>query len=318
MYDKKQDRIDNCGKRYKWAVGIANNTAWRKAVLYCGYINDCKQCKAIERSRRKKQIVTHLESARNLFRCEVDESDWNKLYQKLKRDGISFMRNPQKDSDKLVIVAGKDPNHKSFAFTEESSIDIIQELTSDDNLFPSGKNRSSSPDWSLTPPKKEEVDISEETIQINTMEPRFSNNTSGYKVPYDDLYDIVKACNTWSGGRVTKDNAQEYITNSTGTLIALHLAAGYTWNMEESRIVKKTIKVSDIEKWAIHSVEYTKRAYYGKDEDGNRATKDTFYGKDEQILAVIHGVVDIPDRIAELEKFQADSYEDQFDVFFPK
>lgn len=312
-FDKRRKQIENCGKDYRWVV--SSESSWTKRTMYCNYINECPNCRSFEKKKRKKVIESHINNSDYVFRCVINDDEWTKLYTKIYRNKIDFSKYPQPDGTYL-IVTNKDPKHKDFSFVEQNHADIIQELTRDENLFVENGRRSSSSNWSLTPRLFEEKEEeNEEIIVIKTMEPRFSNNTSGYKVPYDDLYGILKACNTWSGGKVTKENAQEYITNSTGTLIALHLAAGYTWNKDESRIVNKTIKVSDIDNWKVHSVQSTERVYFGKDEDGNRLNKDTFYNADEKILAVIHGVVDIPDRISELEQYQIKQDDPFLEIF---
>lgn len=305
----KKEAIANCGKTKRW--GINSKAVRTQFVNYCGYYNECPNCHGIEAYRRSKVIKDTLNDAELLFRAEIDEKlDWGRLRKNMNNNDINAFR-VSLDDGTCVVVADKDPNMNGINFIEVSPIETAKELTQENYLF-TEKRRSAVGEWNLSSRTVKEKN----GFYIEILEPVFVNNTGDTLTPYYVLRGFVKKANTWAGGRVTPENAQEYLKSGINTFIALAIAIGWTLDVEKSRIVRKWFSAADISKWAVKSVTGTQKVeYFGEDEDGQQYTEDTFYDSDDQLVTIYEGIATIPDYFEEIKlaKQYENIDEDQMD-----
>lgn len=130
----KQGKINTCG------VG----------GYYCHYINECARCYNLEKEKRIDVIVKNFNNYTYLFKSIIKKDSWNKIYFKMVRSEVKFVRIPQKN-DELLVITDVDPCHKKISFNKITAQKAIKELCAESNLFPEYGKRSSSSGWELTP-----------------------------------------------------------------------------------------------------------------------------------------------------------------------
>lgn len=309
--ETKQKIIINCGKEKRWIT--QSDATVRAVTLFCGYYKECQTCHEFE-TRKRKEIIQHtLIDAQATFRTEIDESDWSRLRKKLSREGINSYRITL-DDGRSIVIADSDPGAKDIDFVEISSQEAIEELTQDEYLF-TEKRRGFTGEWRLTPSNTKEELTDEKFITIKTIEPVFRNSTNEHLTPYYVLRGLSKQANVWSNGEVSPLNAQEFVTHRDSVLIEMALQIGYEYDMKSSRIVEKSIPISEIEQWKAQT-EKTERTYHGQNDNGKAYGEDDFYStKDDGLLKIVHGLVEIKNRLKELELFKQTSEIDESEIF---
>lgn len=308
--ETKQKIIANCGKEKKWIT--QSDATVRAVTLFCGYYKECPICHKFEANKRKEIIQDTLRTANATFRAEINDSDWSRLRQRLSKEGINCYR-VTLDEGRSVVVADNDPGVKTIDFIEVSPQEAVDELTQDEYLF-TEKRRGFTGEWRLTTPNIKEELADEEFITIRIIEPVFRNSTDEYLTPYYVLRGLSKQANVWSNGEVSPLNAQEFATHRDSVLIEMAAQIGYEYDMKSSRIVEKSIPISEIEQWKVQT-EKTERTYHGQNKAGKPYEEDDFYStKDDRLLKVVHGLVEIKDRLKELELFKQTNEIDEAEI----
>lgn len=303
--DERKDKIRNCGKSRHF--DRQRDTSWKAVVEYCGYHSGeerCEKCRAYRASVLAAQVTKNLMSAERLFRCVInDELDWRRLQKKITKEQITFQRQPVAGGSAIVIVT-EDPGHRDFNFVEVSALAAIAELTTDEALFSegAGKIRSSSRDWPLTP--KDEPQQAEDGVWLKVFEPRFKPSTGEFKTPYEDLFRLLPACNTWSHGDPA-DNPQLYMTVNSSTLVEMGIAVGYEPDLDKTVVTEQFYTFDEIKKWKAQSYKKAEHEFYGETEFGEAYNKHNFYGRHEQLLKVIQGNTDIPNWLEIIEEYKS-------------
>lgn len=293
--ERKEYAIANCGKEY--SLSIDGKTARRKTKkLFCGYYNDCPNCRQAERLKRTAVIKSILSSCDELYIQSVDAGDWDRLRKSLNRKSINAIKSPGRNGD-ILIVCDKDPAHKEIQF-EKTDFGIATELlTSDMYLFPAG-NRSTVGEWSLTGAGKQ----IEEFVVIEFIQPYFKLRPGKQPIPFSILDKLKYSANTWSGGMVTVENAQDFVSWGDSVMIELAIGLGYDYVPSMSKIKKLKVSVDDIENnWQVVSVDSILRTFFGTGTE-NDVVKDRVY-------SVIHGLRPIPNRLEELKAVIEEDYE---------
>lgn len=293
--ERKEYAIANCGTEY--SLSIDGKTAHRKTKkLFCGYYNDCPNCRQAERVKRASVIKSLLLAYDKVYMQAVAPDDWDRLRKKLNRESVNAIKVPVQNGD-FLIVCDKDPGHKEIKFNKIDSFYAIGILTSDEYLFPAG-SRSTIGEWSLTKADQQ----TEEFVVIEFIQPHFKLRTGNQPVPFGILDKLKYSASTWSGGRVTVDNAQDFVSWGDSVMIELAIGLGYDYIPSMSKIKKLKVSVDDIENnWQVVSVDSISRTFFGEGTE-NDVVKDRVY-------SAIHGLKPLANRLEELKAVIEEDYE---------
>lgn len=117
---------------------------------YCNRIYECDVCMEHYKTRLKRLLYTvFYESGMDHgYICYVhdDRLDWKRLQKKLARDKVRFIRVPKGEGSSVVFTDSW-VKHRDFRFEQIELDDAYDLYTSDEFLFPSYGNRSSSRGW---------------------------------------------------------------------------------------------------------------------------------------------------------------------------
>jgi hypothetical protein len=244
----RQKRIDNCGRGVT-AVTDTNGVEQLKRLL-CGYM-ECRTCYGIELNKRGSSVRSVINSHDGLFfRAEINvKTDWGRMHKNFRRNGINYIKVPISNDVSIVYSSG-DPSIADIDFIEVSDISAINELTEEHMLFACGQ-RSSSRNWPL---KKKKVQDNSESSTVIFFYP-FLHPPQDGSFNVQLMNKLKYFASTWSKGRVTLDNIQEYIRYKKNKYVELALEFGYRLDIEKSSLAKETFTTNQIAGWTTNSVD---------------------------------------------------------------
>lgn len=324
--DERRVLIASCGTK---KVTQKNNKLERsKRVMYCGYFwGDvfCEKCRQYETSKRASVIKENVEKSFCVFKCVVenDATDWKRLYKSLNRKKVEYNAIPQKDGSVLVVSDGN-PNHRDFMFEEISKNEAVRILTRESNLFPTDKDgntvsRRGSKGWRLTRPDTN----NEDGIEIKHLYAVFESQSHTPLLHSSAIEQLSLFANTWDGGEVNEDNAQDFVTHGDSLYIEMHIAAGWVYNIDKSFIRTKFHSIEEIKQWKARHRVVSEDVIYGNDGNGIPYDTESFPGINSKLYSVLMGDIPLTDRLSELEhhkqeKSLREELGDLYDYFYPE
>lgn len=245
--ETRQERIEKCGKREALFINKVSGTLSVKK-LYCGiYYGEepCESCKGYELYLRKKIVEDLVIDSDFLYRALVSKSKWNTVRSQLARKGCSGIRVPQ-SGDTILIYSTGSPYTDGRYFEKIDKHVASNELSLEENLFCPHGNRSTFGTWSLSG----DGDDDENSIEINVMMPAFDRQVD--KSWLEETFSLHAT--TWTGGKVTLDNIQEFYNFAINKGLEFAFLQGKNWDMGGTKMQKLIVTQKMIDGWSIGSV----------------------------------------------------------------
>lgn len=250
---ERNKKIKLCGKKFDLSINESGQIGIRP--LYCGIYygeNPCEHCRNYETHRRKTIVRDLVFSANELYKATIEEDDWATVSKQLRRRGADGIRVPQEDGT-IIVFSTVDPYKKDSPFEQVDKLGAVEELGEEENLYSSGKNRSTFGEWALTSKKETSMN----TIDIYILKPSFCNTDQmdGGITPkwLNELYSLHAT--TWTGGEVGLGNIQEYFNFVINKAIEVAIIKNAQWDIEGSKLVKWTISQEQIDNFSIGIVD---------------------------------------------------------------
>lgn len=171
--------------------------------------------------------------------------DWDTLSRQLRRKGIDGFRIPSGE-DGLLIFVTEPPYRDSRGFVPVPGDEALRELSTSENLFPDGGNRSGIGSWRVSDTADRGC---EEYVEIEIMFPAFKQETS--RDWWESIFSLHAT--TWTKGRVSLDNVQEYVTFVVNKGLELSILSGMKWDISRTKVKNMKVSQSMIDNWSIAS-----------------------------------------------------------------
>lgn len=246
MERSREQRIKECGKYEVMYLNDKGQLSSR--LMYCGiyYGEDpCPNCKDYESYVRKKVYSNYLNQFQTVYRKEVALEDWDTISRQLRRKQVDGFRIPNGDDGLLVFVTEL-PYRDARGFTPVSGDAALKELSTSENLFPSGGNRSGIGSWRVSDTKDQGCD---EYVETEIMFPAFKQDVS--RDWWESIFSLHAT--TWTKGTVSLDNVQEYVTFVVNKGLELSILSGMKWDISRTKVKNTRISQSMIDNWSIAS-----------------------------------------------------------------
>lgn len=258
---RKEDKIASCGQSVIFVRG--KNGIVFSIPNYCNQ-RGCERCDAQEAYRRKKVISCMIQGhAGELLRTVISDSQWERIGKELSRQGISYVSVMQGENHRLLICDKNPYKRKDIGLQPISKRDAEIELTKNENLFPAHGNRSTGGDWRLTPEREE---YSDEICVIEMIPCFISSPRLKGGLTKEFINNIFSHANTWPHGKVTIDNAQQFMDYSMNKAISMAEVEGAVLDFDGCRLQTKIIGKERIENmWSVASVDKPNLTTQGSD-----------------------------------------------------